>query len=277
MGSPTTEEGRWDIEEQHAVVHTRGFWMAESPVTQAEWTVVCGGSLEEQFRLALDDETPRLIDGQLRSLRDFLAIREGDDYSARGPEDRPMHYVTWDEARRFCDILNTATHRDGELSGDWNIRLPTEAEWEYACRAGTTTGTYAGDLNLSSDPRVSLLDDISWHPGNWPAEEKRSADDARPRARLGPAPVGRKMANPWGLHDMIGNVWEWCLDAEHAYSKRTAIDPVWLDGSRRIPRGGCWYRLPRACRAANRGADDPQLRANFLGFRPVLSPRRIEC
>lgn len=278
MGSPRDEQGRWDIEVQHRVMHSSGFWMAEVPISQRLWERVCGTSLRDQLALALHDTKSRLIDGVWRSQRTFLGTNVGDaGYLADRPYECPMHFVSWHESRQFCELATRAAHESGALPREWIVRLPTEAEWEYACRAGTTTATYAGDLNLSIDSGASVLDKIAWYSGNWPSVAWEGQLGTNDRTRIGPAPIGLKAPNRWGLLDMIGNVWEWCLDAEHEYPREPVRDPFMGQGTRRIPRGGCWYRLSRACRAANRGADDPDLRTNFVGLRPVVTSRSLDA
>jgi len=278
MGSPSHEQGRWEIEVQHRVMHSSGFWMAEVPISQRLWERVCGTSLRDQLELALNDTEVRLIDGVRRSQRAFLGADVGDvGYLGHKPYACPMHFVSWHESKQFCELLTRAAHEAGNLPRGWSVRLPTEAEWEYACRSGTTSATYAGDLDLSIDSGASVLDKIAWHPGNWHGIALEDQSGSIGRTRIGPAPIGMKTPNQWGLLDMIGNVWEWCLDAEHEYAREPVRDPFMGLGTRRIPRGGSWYRLSRACRAANRGADDPSLRANFVGLRPVVTSRRLDA
>jgi formylglycine-generating enzyme required for sulfatase activity len=125
--------------------------------------------------------------------------------------------------------------------------LPTEAQWEYACRAGTT-GDYAGNL-----------DEMGWYGSNSGNK---------------PHPVGQKRANAWGLHDMHGNVWEWCLDWYGNYPGGSVTDPKGAgSGSVRVLRGGCWNYVAGNCRSANRGGNVPGFRNGSLGFRLVLAPQ----
>ena len=124
-------------------------------------------------------------------------------------------------------------------------RLPTEAEWEYATRAGTTGARYGN------------VDDIAWHSGN-------SGKKAHP--------VQQKKANAWGLYDMLGNVWEWVYDWYGAYPIGSSVDPVGPGtGSKRGVRGGSWEEYIRLCRAAVRGSDSPSYRHYARGFRPARS------
>ncbi len=130
-------------------------------------------------------------------------------------------------------------------------RLPTEAEWEYACRAGSTTAYSFGDSS-------SQLSNYAWHEGN--SQRKTH-------------PVGKKRPNPWGLYDMYGNVWEWCQDWYGDYPSGPATDPIGPStGSRRVLRGGSWYNSPSYCRSASRGGHTPDARRIYYGFRVVRTP-----
>jgi formylglycine-generating enzyme len=171
-----------------------------------------------------------------------------DQYAAvtgEQPEGRvPVVSVSWWDAVRYCNALSERTGRSPvyALSGEdveWDAgadgyRLPTEAEWEHACRAGTT------------GPRYGTLDDIAWHRGN-------SGDRVHE--------VGGKQPNAWGLHDMLGNVWEWCWDR---------YDPA-VYGTYRVLRGGGWFDEHWSCRASVRRRSHPTLRLDDVGFR-VVSP-----
>ncbi|MCB9545790.1 MAG: formylglycine-generating enzyme family protein [Myxococcales bacterium] len=150
----------------------------------------------------------------------------------QGP-DHPVENVSWDDAQRFI----TAASRPGLT---W--RLPTEAQWEYACRAGTAT------------PRYGDLDAVAWWTGNSGGQTH---------------PVGRKQPNPWGLYDMLGNVWEWCADwAYRRYETTLQVDPAGpAGGSSRVYRGGSWLGSARGVRAAYRFGRSPGYRNQDLGFR----------
>ncbi len=199
MGSPMDEEGRADDEARHRGTLTKGFWMAKTEVTQAQWEYVMGNNPSDH---------------------------EGGNL--------PVECVSWKDCQKFCQKLGLA--------------LPTEAEWEYACRAGST-GPYAGN---------GWLYDMGWYNGN-------SGNETHP--------VGQKMANAWGLHDMHGNVWEWCADWYESgyYAKSAAMDPKGsASGGSRVLRGGCFWTIPQRCRSAFRNWHDPGDRDRYYGFRPVL-------
>ena len=152
----------------------------------------------------------------------------------------PVEQVSWDDAMEFCRKLSSKTGR--------KYRLPTEAEWEYACRAGTTTKYYSG----SSENGLS--------GSGWYRENSGTKTH----------PVGQKAPNSWGLYDMHGNVWEWCSDWYGKYSNENATNPQGaLSGSYRVDRGGGWSDNAGLCRAAYRGNGDPNRRLDFIGFRVV--------
>jgi len=160
-------------------------------------------------------------------------------------ESRPVERVSWDDAQEFIRRLN----RQGNIV----YGLPTEAEWEYACRAGTEAAYFWGD---DMDDRFCWYDENS---GN------RSQ------------PVGTREPNPWGFYDMLGNVWEWCLDWYDGgwYKKSPVQDPEGPQyGEQRVVRGGSWFGSAFIARCGNRGAHHPQHRSNNLGFRLIISPRR---
>ena len=155
-------------------------------------------------------------------------------------ETRPVETVSWDDCQGFIARLN-------ERVEGLSVRLPTEAEWEHACRAGTTTATWLGAAGREQ------LDRIAWYRNNSGGETHR---------------VGSKEANPWGLHDMLGNVWEWCADWSGAYSATPAVNPTRPErGTDRVLRGGSWSGDARDVRAAARGALHPVYRFEYFGFR----------
>jgi sulfatase modifying factor 1 len=158
-----------------------------------------------------------------------------DDRRFNQPE-QPVVGLNWDEATAFCEWVGG--------------RLPTEAEWEYACRAGTTM-----EYSFGEDPK--MLGDYGWF-------DKNSGGQTQP--------VGSKKPNPWGLHDMHGNVWEWCADWYGEYAKGGVTDPTGpKDASDRVIRGGGWISDAGGCRSAYRSWIHPSYRGFILGFRVALS------
>lgn len=235
MGSPPTERGHRPDEAQVDVTLTEGFWTAKHEATQGQWKRIMG---------AFPDRLPSVEFG------------EGDDV--------PAYWISFEEAETFCSDLTRRLHRSGALPGGWNVTLPTEAQWEYACRAGTTTPMSFGDW-------------LGQHQANFAGDhEDRSA-----RPRGGAKKVGSYPANPWGIHEMHGNVWEWCRDYYHPrlpggtdpdlYTSRGAAN---RDGSySRVRRGGAWIEPGWACRSACRLRYEPHRRSDHIGFRIVIVER----
>ncbi len=224
MGSPGYEAGRYSDEKRHRVELTRGFWMATTEVTQGQF---------EKFVQATGYKTE--VDKKWASWR------------GSGGADHPVVHVSWKDAHDFCKWLSS------QVAGQ--IRLPTEAEWEYAARAGKETATYRGDLTDLACA-AQELEKIAWYCGN--AEGKAH-------------PVAKREPNDWGLHDMLGNVWEWVADwYEAEYPDGPVTDPRGpAQCSYRVLRGGCWINNARNCRAADRGRGAPGTRNERVGFRLV--------
>ncbi|MCB9759497.1 MAG: formylglycine-generating enzyme family protein [Alphaproteobacteria bacterium] len=244
MGSPTDEAGRYEREgPQHEVVLTKGFWLGDTPVTQALWTAV------------MEENPSRFTHPQ-----------------------RPVERVSWADGQRFCERISTR-------APGAPVRLPTEAEWEYACRAGTTAPTWLEGWAILGRNNAPVLDSIAWYGGNsgmdfdleqgegsggWPEKQ-------HPHQRAGTRVVGQKEPNPWGLYDMLGNVYEWCSDTHEPYSESVRTDPVGTQGSRRVVRGGSWLSNARYVRAAYRSANHPSGRDDYLGFRLARGPSAPEA
>jgi len=251
MGSPERQQGDGP---QTRVTISQPFWLGQTEVTQGQWKALMGIDVVEQVRRQLAED--RLTGNQL-SWRDGLNRNVSDPHELvyNTGDDVPVYWVSWEEAVEFCRRLTERERTAGRLPAGYEYRLPTEAEWEYACRAGTTTATYAPDL-----------DQIAWY-GEWEA---------------GPYAVATKRSNDWGLYDMLGNVWEWCGDW---YARKlpggSVRDPTGpsagsttaAGGPGRVIRGGCW-----ACSASNVNAtvrifQFPGQRESALGFRPALAPQ----
>jgi formylglycine-generating enzyme len=226
MGSPETEAGRRCNESpQHEVAITRPFYLAVCPVTQEQYQKVMAGN-PARFN------------------------RDG----GGGPE-HPVEQVTWHDAVAFCKRLSAVAE---ERQTGRTYRLPTEAEWEYACRAGTATPFGQGEMLAAAQANF----DAAFPYG---AAERRQA-----LART--SPVGAYPANNFGLHDMAGNVWEWCADWFHdSYYRRSPRNdpPGPASGQFRVLRGGCWRSHAATCRAAYRNALAPHHRDIYTGFRVV--------
>ena len=193
-------------EKSHPVLISKAFYMGKFAVTQEQYEAIMG-------------EHPS---------------------NFKGPKN-PVEPVTWDDANAFCDELNAKFN--AILSGSMSLKLPTEAQWEYACRAGTQTRFYSGDAD-------SDLDTVAWYESNSGGKTH---------------PVGGKKANTFGLYDMHGNVWQWCQDAFRDHSNNA-------QDTYRVLRGGSWSDRPGFSRASSRGIDSPYGRNLSIGFRVVLVP-----
>jgi formylglycine-generating enzyme required for sulfatase activity len=227
MGSPADEPTRASDEGPQHLVRVPEFWMGQTPITQAQWRAVMGSN-PSRFRGKPDSDR------------------------------RPVEQVSWHEAMAFCRRLS---QRNGLL----HYTLPSEAQWEYACRAGTRTPFGFGE---TISPALGNYD------GNF-----AYADGPKGEYRRQTTPVGMFPANDWGLHDMHGNVWEWCADHWHSNYEGAPDDGrPWLDENvseetSRLLRGGSWSRRPRGCRSACRSFQHPVIRFSFLGFRVCCLPQ----
>ena len=241
MGSPEGELGRRSAEgPRHTVRVPRGFWLGETPVTQALYE-------------AVTDANPS-------------RFKEDPEAAPR----RPVEQVSWDDARAFCARLTALL----PAPRDEQVRLPTEAEWEYACRAGTDAGLYSGKELTSERGACKNLDELAWYDENSGGTSQ---------------PVKGKAANPWGLYDMLGNVWEWCEDEWHdSYDGAPDDGSAWVDdtegeGAARVVRGGGWVGVARGCRCAARDGWEPGSRgfSASASFSPPVQQRirtiPLEC
>ena len=251
MGSPANERGRYDDEIQHQVT-VSSFYMGKYQVTQKEYREVMGVN---------------------------PSVFKGDNL--------PVENVTWFDAVEYCNKLSqkegltpvyTITGRTpaagypitaATVTANWNnngYRLPTEAEWEYACRAGTTTRYWSGNDETSLAGKANVADLTL---------KEIFGDDLEYWVNIrdgfaGTSPVGSFSANPWGLYDMHGNVFEWCWDWYGYYANEAQINPRGaVSGVCRVIRGGSWSYDGQYLRSAYRGVDDPDGRDDGLGFRLV--------
>jgi len=228
MGSPTNEVGRFDDEVEHSVTLTRNYWLKATEVTQDDW-------------LDVMDTSPS-------------------SFSSCGT--CPVESVSWYDA---LDYVNQLSDRNGLprcYSGESFVgldclgyRLPTEAEWEFAARAGTTTATYNGNISSLDCSEEPVLEPIAWYCGNSGATH----------------PVGTKAPNAWGLYDMLGNVFEWVHDGYASYEGAVTgpIGPG--SGGFRVIRGGGWFSFAQYARSAFRFSFSPDYRDFSFGFRPARS------
>lgn len=168
----------------------------------------------------------------------------------------PVEMVSWNDSMAYCAKVTDLARTRRELSPDWKIALPTEAQWEYACRAGTVTPYHFGTI-------------LNGKQANMAGTHPYGIGERGPYLER-TAPVGSYPPNAWNMHDMHGNVWEWCLDG-YRDNLPGGVDPFGGDDNpQRVIRGGGWGYIGANCRAAARGRDDPTYRINAFGFRPAL-------
>ena len=287
MGSPATEEGRADNEVQHQVTLTKGFWMGETEVTQGQWKMLMDGeTVADLARKALTDDAEYKVNGTQQTIRAIHKVKSDDAnvmgcHSGDMIDQVPVYWVSWHDAVRFCHRLTQRERAAGRMPDGYEYRLPTEAEWEYACRAGTTTALPNGkDIHILDTYTAPALDDIAWHGGNSKLGkgERRGTLWGRKVSEgtilvFVPQRVKGKRANSWGLYDMIGNMCEWCGDWASYYESGSSIDPTGpASGQARIVRGGNWQNGVRFCRPAHRSWIAPGYRDSILSFRIALAP-----
>jgi len=223
MGTPTDEEDRRSFQEgpQTTVTISKPFWMSKYVVTQGQYERLVGNNPSRFTNVGLN---------------------------------APVEQVSWLDAVYFCKLLTDRERTAGRLSDVMEYRLPTEAQWENACRAGTTTRFSYGD-----DPDYSQMGEYAWYRNN--SGEKTH-------------PVGSKLPNPWGLYDMYGNVAEWVLDIPFRLPGGSVVDPMGPQNQLRIRvvRGSAWNFPDLGCRSGHRNNDGPprSYMDPTIGFRPVL-------
>jgi formylglycine-generating enzyme required for sulfatase activity len=200
------------------VTISQGFWLGRTPVTQREYKAVMGTNPSE--------------------------------FKADG-EDAPVECVSWEQAMEFCRRITQQERNQQRLPPGYVYTLPTESQWEYACRAGSTTIFYNGD-------QESDLAKAAWYKGNAGGTTH---------------PVGQREPNAWGLYDMLGNLWQWCYDWYGPYPAGDVVDPAGpATGTKRTNRGGSWDNFPGRCCCAARSPDAPGMLGNTaLGFRLALA------
>jgi len=214
MGSPSSESDRDNDETQHRVTLTKPFYLQTTEVTQGQWRAVMGSNPSS-----------------------FISC--GDNC--------PVEKVSWNDCQEFLRKLNKKEETN-------KYRLPTEAEWEYACRAGTTTPFNTGNCLSANEAN---------YDGNYPY-----MGCSRGQYRKKTVSVASFSPNTWGLYDMHGNVWEWCSDWYGDYPSNAVTDPDGpYSGTGRVLRGGGWVSYARPCRSANRGLRTPDYRLYYYGFR----------
>lgn len=270
MGSPSTEEGRKPDESPvtHVII-SKGYWLGKTELTIGQWRSVMGETLREHVVKMLNDETVYDFGGQKKLLREFMNFNRNDidKIMANEDENLPMYFVSWNDAMAFCRKFTSIEQKNGHLPKGYEYTLPTEAQWEFACRAGTSTATFDGPLVLNGRT-AAVLNDIAWYAGNNSVnyQGKKLGNSG-----AGPRNAGEKKANAWGLQDMPGNIWEWCRDWYGTYPGGTVKDPAGpVNGTARVNRGGSWGSGAADERSANRAKNPQPEKSAYRGFRIAL-------
>jgi formylglycine-generating enzyme required for sulfatase activity len=246
MGSPEHEPEHYSSESPQHQVKVSPFFISQYPVTQAQWRSVAALPRQERDL----DPAPSDFKG----------------------EDRPVEQVSWHEAVEFCARLSAHTGR--------TYRLPTEAEWEYACRSVNSEQLSVTSASISDPayPPFYFGETLTGELANYKASNTY-AGEPEGKYRGETTPVGQFPPNAFGLYDLHGNVWEWCLDHWHDnYEGAPADGSAWLtedDDVNRVLRGGSWFNIPSNCRSAYRHDDDPGSRFGAIGFRVVCEARGL--
>jgi formylglycine-generating enzyme required for sulfatase activity len=223
MGSPKSDPLRNDDEILHQVILTQDFWLGKFEITQQQWHELMNTTVEEQ---------------QLKQARKWPLRGTG--------KNLPMYLVSWNDCITFCQKLTKREQAKGRLPEGYAFTLPTEAQWEYACKSGLNHFT------------IESLPSLGWY-----------RDTSRKKIH----PTGLKKPNAWGFHDMHGNVSEWCLDWYGPYPASPITDPTGPDtGSRKVARGGSWFGPAANARPSKRITDPPEQGFTSMGFRIALSP-----
>ena len=279
MGSPPDELGRQPDETPHPVTLSRAFYLQQTEVTNQQMADVLNWALDQGL-ITVDSAGVRNAEGDPQELTDLddpdcQLAWDGDRFTVQpGLEPYPCIEVTGYGAQAYCNYLSDRDGLPRAVSfADWHTnpaavgyRLPTEAEWEYACRAGTLTAFHTGEITYTGDtPLDPNLDAAGWYVAN-------STNPSNPMdGRKGTHPVGLKAPNAFGLFDMHGNVYERCADWYGSYPA-AATDPVGPpSGSSRVVRGGAWAHDAQSARAARRQTATFGGSGNLVGFRPARS------
>jgi formylglycine-generating enzyme required for sulfatase activity len=259
MGSLETEPERLDSEGPQHLVQLQGFFMGQTPITQAQWREVAGWQERPGERWGRQLETdPSLFQSNAEQGERLERLFE----TEVNTDNRPVEQVSWLDAMEFCSRLSQRTGR--------SYTLPSEAQWEYACRAGTTTPFHFGD---------TISSELANYDGDY-----TYADGPKGIYRKQTTPVGMFPANAWGLYDMHGNIWECCLDEWHGnYNGAPTDGSAWVnytEGEKnkesdkiRLLRGGSWFFNPASCRSAYRNLILPDDRSNVISFRVCYLPQ----
>mgnify|MGYP003317178143 CR=1 FL=1 len=286
LGSPDTEEGRFANETQRVVTLTKGFWLSQTEVTQGQWQRLMGQTILDLTRISLSENATyeqKAANGEANAYNSPLLVNANDPprkWCGKVDDEMPVYHVNWNQAMEFCRKLTELEKKRGHLPPDYEYRLPTEAEWEYACRAGSQTVLPGGrTMEILGENNAPGLGRYAWYGGNssWNYRDVGfSTFDWRekqcPGGWAAPRTVATREANDWGFYDMLGNVIEWCYDWYGAVEASAVTDPHGPDyGSCHVVKGGSWKMPARFCRPAYRDGFAPGV-GNFIGFRVALAP-----
>ena len=259
MGSPDDETGRKSDEgPQTTVTLTKGYWMGKTEVTIGQWKAVTGMNVRDKAIKLLSDTTVYAFPGGKKAtIREFMGFGKDDidKILSHESDETPMYFVNWYEAMQFCKELTEQERAAHRLPTGYEYTLPTEAQWEYACRAGTTGAVYG-----------ESTDAIAWYGAN---SYKGYTGKGLGNPSAGPHDAGSKLANQWGMQDMLGNIWEWCYDwYDAAYSGGHVTDPTGpATGSYKVNRGGSFGSGVYDERSAARAQNPPNEASAWRGFR----------
>ena len=244
MGSPASEAERYSDEVQHTVTLSHGFYMGKYAVTQGQYLAVVGNNPS------------------------YFQTRDYNGNPISPDLNRPVEEVSWNDATNYCALLTRSDRGAGRVPSGWGYRLPTEAEREYACRAGTTTAFHFGSAIHGG--MANFYDYYEYDAAIGDIYVASPSVPWLPRTTT----VGSYAPNAFGLYDMHGNVWEWCQDWYGAYPTGSVTDPQGpASGSCRVIRGGGWGYSGWVCRSAYRDYfNNPAYRYCLIGFRVVLAP-----
>jgi sulfatase modifying factor 1 len=261
MGSPVTEPGRKaDENPQATVILTKGYWLGKTEVTIGQWKAVTGMNVRDKVMKLLSDTTLYDFMGKKMTVCTFMGFDKNnpDKVLANENDELPMYFVSWYEAMQFCKKLTERERAVHRLPNGYEYSLPTEAQWEYACRAGTSGPIYG-------EP----TDTIAWYSGNSFKGYVGKGFGKSPVT--GSRNVGGKKPNKWGMYDMLGNLWEWCYDWYGPYPGGNLTDPTGpTTGTYKVNRGGSFGSGINDERSANRAQNPPNEDSAWRGFRIAL-------